>query len=413
MNRHPRFVVGVLVLAAGTLIGTAAPNRYGHSDRVERHMLPSLSTTPLDPAWSPDGKWLAFSMRGDIWKIPAEGGEAVALTKGPAYHYEPAWSPDGSRIALTMDVDGNLDIGVVSANGGDVERLTTDRRVDVEPAWSHDGASLYFVTARGGNFDIYRYRLTDHSETPFVAGPRDQIQPSESPDGQRLAFVSPVDGRLGTGGIWVRPLSGGEPTLVHYEETEYRDAAGVDAGRSGDPLRLRRSGLERHRDGSRERRQPDRADSRPDGRVLAGGRAGRLALRVHLESYRSRRRSTRRRSAAGRSVSGPKWCSARAHPRRYGPRPRARARRRRQAGRRTHLSAGFRRPRLRAGRQLSPRHRDHRDALLPHDGRVRDRSAPGRAEARGDARLRVPACGDNGVRSRRKASSTSRCGRSG
>ena len=97
-------------------------------------MLPSLSTTPLDPAWSPDGKWLAFSMRGDIWKVPAEGGEAVALTKGPAYHYEPAWSPDGSRIALTMDVDGNLDIGVVGANGGDVERLTTDCRVDVEPA---------------------------------------------------------------------------------------------------------------------------------------------------------------------------------------------------------------------------------------------------------------------------------------
>ena len=222
MNRHLRFVVGVLVLAAGTLIGTAAPNRYGHSDRVERHMLPSLSTTPLDPAWSPDGKWIAFSMRGDIWKVPAEGGEAVALTKGPAYHYEPAWSPDGSRLALTMDVDGNLDIGVVSASGGEVERLTTERRVDVEPAWSHDGASLYFVTARTGNFDIYRYRFADRSETPFITGPRDQIQPAESPDGQRVAFVSPLDGRLGTGGIWVKPIASGEPTLVHYEESEYR-----------------------------------------------------------------------------------------------------------------------------------------------------------------------------------------------
>jgi Tol biopolymer transport system component len=222
MNRHLRFVVGVLVLAAGTLIGTAAPNRYGHSDRVERHMLPSLSTTPLDPAWSPDGKWIAFSMRGDIWKVPAEGGEAVALTKGPAYHYEPAWSPDGSRLALTMDVDGNLDIGVVSASGGEVERLTTERRVDVEPAWSHDGASLYFVTARTGNFDIYRYRFADRSETPFITGPRDQIQPTESPDGQRVAFVSPLDGRLGTGGIWLKPIASGEPTLVHYEESEYR-----------------------------------------------------------------------------------------------------------------------------------------------------------------------------------------------
>ncbi len=220
MSRETALSLLIAVAAISSVI--AGPNRYGHSDRVERHMLPAVSTGPLDPAWSPDGKWIAFSMRGDIWKVPADGGEAVALTRGPAYHFEPAWSPDGSRLALSMDIDGNLDIGVVSAAGGDVERLTTDRRVDVEPAWSKDGAAIYFVTARGGNFDIYRYRFADTSETPFIAGPRDQIQPAESPDGTRLAYVSPQAGRLGTGGLWIKPVGGGEATLVHYEETEYR-----------------------------------------------------------------------------------------------------------------------------------------------------------------------------------------------
>src|SRR6476661_4092214 len=151
-----RAVVAAVVTGCGILglavAAVARPNRYGMSDREERHMLPSVTTGPLDPAWSPDGKWIAFSMRGDIWKVPAEGGTAVALTAGPAYHFEPAWSPDGKRVALSMDIDGNLEIGVVSADGGSVQRITTDRQVDIEPAWSHDGQSLYFVTARAGGF---------------------------------------------------------------------------------------------------------------------------------------------------------------------------------------------------------------------------------------------------------------------
>src|SRR5262245_38932436 len=89
-------IVGVILCTGAVVRGR--PNRYGHSDREERHLVPAVSSGPLDPAWSPDGKWIAFSMRGDIWKIPSEGGQAIALTKGPAYHFEPAWSPDGTRV---------------------------------------------------------------------------------------------------------------------------------------------------------------------------------------------------------------------------------------------------------------------------------------------------------------------------
>ncbi|MCI0432021.1 MAG: CehA/McbA family metallohydrolase [Gemmatimonadetes bacterium] len=208
--------LGVLVLAIAVQAG---PSRYGHSDRVERHMLPAVSTGPMDPAWSPDGRWIAFSMRGDIWKVPAGGGDAIALTRGPAYHFEPAWSPDGSRIALSFDTDGNLDIGIIGADGGEVQRVTTHGEVDVQPAWSADGSSLYFVSARSRGFRIWRRILDDTVDVEVSTG----IQPAVSPDGRQMAYVDDVRGRLGTGGLWVRDLEGtAAPRLVHYEETEYR-----------------------------------------------------------------------------------------------------------------------------------------------------------------------------------------------
>lgn len=197
---------------------TAGPSRYGQSDRVERHLLPVVSTGPMDPAWSPDGRWIAFSMRGDIWKVPASGGEAIALTQAPGYHFEPAWSPDGSRIAMSMDVDGNLDIGVVSAEGGEIQRITRSPAIEIEPKWSHDGRSLFFASSRLRGFGIYRHDLATDVDTLVAPG----IQPAVSPNGEQLAYVAPVHGMLGTGGLWVKELPDGQPRLVHYEETEYR-----------------------------------------------------------------------------------------------------------------------------------------------------------------------------------------------
>ena len=77
------------------------------------------------PAISPDGSTIAFAYKGDLYCVPANGGEARQLTTHAAYDSQPIWSPDGKKIAFTSNREGSQDVYVISAKGGAPTRLTT------------------------------------------------------------------------------------------------------------------------------------------------------------------------------------------------------------------------------------------------------------------------------------------------
>ena len=77
------------------------------------------------PAISPDGSTIAFAYKGNLYCVPANGGEARQLTTHAAYDSQPIWSPDGKKIAFTSNREGSLDVYVISAKGGAPTRLTT------------------------------------------------------------------------------------------------------------------------------------------------------------------------------------------------------------------------------------------------------------------------------------------------
>ena len=94
------------------------------------------------PAISPDGKTVAFSYKGDIWTVPANGGQALQITTNPAYDAYPVWSPDSRQIAFASSREGSMDIYVVGRDGGTPRRVTTDSGDEYPMAWRNDSTIM-------------------------------------------------------------------------------------------------------------------------------------------------------------------------------------------------------------------------------------------------------------------------------
>jgi TolB protein len=87
--------------------------------------------------------------------MKADGSDVRRLTSGPGMDMRPAWSPDGKRLAFTSNRDGNYEIYLVNADGSGLRRLTHNPERDDYPAWHPDGRHLAVVSERAGRFDLY------------------------------------------------------------------------------------------------------------------------------------------------------------------------------------------------------------------------------------------------------------------
>lgn len=137
------------------------------------------------PDWSPDGTQIVFARAGRLYLINAQGGAPSQLAPSVSDSASnPDWSPNGSQIAFGCRHQGQDDICVVNADGTGFRRIVEDLAVDIDPAWSPDGSRLAFVTDRQGGLKVALIRI-DGTDLRVIT---DGLQPTWSPNGTRLAF---------------------------------------------------------------------------------------------------------------------------------------------------------------------------------------------------------------------------------
>lgn len=138
------------------------------------------------PVLSPDGQHVAFRALNDIWMLKV-GHEPVRVTRDRFYKCDPAWSPDGRRLAYSSDRGGKLDIWLRDLDSGRDTQLTRLPQAAVSGAWSRDGAFIAFLDQTGR---LHTVEVASGSVREVFDSLWEPGRPTWSPDGRWIAMAA-------------------------------------------------------------------------------------------------------------------------------------------------------------------------------------------------------------------------------
>ena len=174
------------------------------------------------PRLSPDGRRVAVDIQEQemqVWLYDLSREALARLTFEGNSNQPPAWTPDGKRIAFGSNKEGPASLFWQLADGsGGLERLATSEYTQFPQSWSPDGQLLTFTELNPTTgWDIWVLRMADRKAQPFLRTPFNEESPRFSPDGRWLAYISDESGRFevyvqpypGPGGRWQISTEGG------------------------------------------------------------------------------------------------------------------------------------------------------------------------------------------------------------
>ena len=188
-------------LAPGS--GGAADVFVADADGSNRGRLTATAAEEASPTWAPDGRRLAIERDGSIVIVRADGVQGRTLARGA----EPAWSPGGQRVTFSSGGD----LFVVRTRGGRPQRITASPASETSPAWAPDGRRIAYVTDETGTPDIRILDLRSRAVVRVTADPFVDTAPAFSANGRRVLFVTD---RTGVEQIVGAPAAGGAGAAV-------------------------------------------------------------------------------------------------------------------------------------------------------------------------------------------------------
>lgn len=164
------------------------------------------------PAYSPDGRWIAYTAApGSINRMLANGKRKRRLTPKPRLEDMPSFSPNGRRIAFVRQTRLSRTVLTINRNGRRPRALTRNRASEETPVYSPSGRWIAFVRVNSkGRRIIFRMRPNGRGVHPVAVG----SDPAWSPNGRRLAYVREARGgsqifTVAIGGRGNRRVTGG------------------------------------------------------------------------------------------------------------------------------------------------------------------------------------------------------------
>ncbi|MFY2763102.1 amidohydrolase family protein [Arenimonas sp. MALMAid1274] len=204
-SRRPLALAVCLVLGIGaTSAKSPEPPKWDVNGAHAKAKSVRFSTdegTWLDLDVSPDGRTLVFSMLGDLYTLPIEGGQARRLAGGAAWEVQPRFSPDGKEIAFTSDRGGGNNLWRMKADGSGLAQVSKeDFRLLNNPVWTPDGQYLvgrkHFTSTRSlGAGELWMYHRDGGAGLQLTKRKNDQQdlgEPAISPDGRYVYFSEDV-----------------------------------------------------------------------------------------------------------------------------------------------------------------------------------------------------------------------------